>query len=153
MKILIDADGCPVVKITQEIANFNELEVMIFCDSSHALDSKYGNVITVMKGKDSVDFELIKYVKSNDIVITQDYGLAAMCLAKGGRVINQNGMIYTETNIDQLLFSRHESSKIRKSGVRIKGPKKRTKKDNESFELAFKRLIKEEEDQNGVKNI
>ena len=146
MKILIDADGCPVVKKTQKIADLNELEVMIFCDSSHALENKFGNVITVMKGKDSVDFELIKHVKPKDIIVTQDYGLAAMCLAKGGRVINQNGMIYTETNIDQLLFSRHVNAKIRKAGVRVRGPKKRNKKDDEAFELAFKRLIKEEED-------
>ena len=141
MKICIDADGCPVVDLTQEIAKEYNLDVKIFCDSSHNFESKDSEVIMVMKGQDAVDFELIKYIENGDIIITQDYGLAAMCLAKGGQVINQNGLIYNNDNIEQLLHSRHLNSKIRKSGGRVKGPKKRTKSDNDAFEYAFRKLI------------
>ena len=44
-------------------------------------------------------------VSKYDIVITQDYGLAAMCLAKGAFVLNQNGKEFTDENIDQCCFS------------------------------------------------
>jgi len=144
MKILIDADGCPVVSLTVSLSKKFNLEVMIFCDSSHYFASEYAQVITVMKGLDAVDFELIKFVKPGDIVVTQDYGLAAMALAKGGRVINQNGLIYTQDNIDHLLLTRHENSKIRKAGGRVKGPKKRIQKDDEQFRKSFYYLCTKE---------
>jgi len=140
MKILIDADGCPVVKLTQSLAKSLNLEVIIFCDSSHHFESDYAQIITVLTGQDAVDFELIKHVEPNDIVITQDYGLAAMVLTKGGRALNQNGLIYTKDNIDQLLFFRHFSSKVRKSGGRIKGPKKRSQGEGNNFIKSFKHL-------------
>ena len=90
---------------------------------------------------DAVDFVLVNRVKPGDIVITQDYGLAAMVLAKRGHVMDQNGREYTNDNIDQLLHSRHIAKKIRLAGGRMKGPKKRSKENNENFERGFKELI------------
>jgi uncharacterized protein YaiI (UPF0178 family) len=95
----------------------------------------------VSKGMDAVDFVLVNRVKPGDIVITQDYGLAAMVLAKRGLVMDQNGREYTNENIDQLLDSRHIAKKIRQAGGRMKGPKKRRKEDNENFERRFEALI------------
>lgn len=140
MKILIDADGCPVVKLTQSVAKSLKLEVIIFCDCSHHFESHYAKIITVITGKDAVDFELIKYVEPNDIVITQDYGLAAMVLTKGGHALNQNGLIYTKENIDQLLFMRHVNAKVRLAGGRVKGPKKRSHGEGNQFIESFKHL-------------
>jgi hypothetical protein len=77
----------------------------------------------------------------DDVVVTQDFGLAAMVLGKGARVINQNGMEYTNDNIDRLLMERHIGAKVRKSGGRTKGPAKRTKEDNERFEIAFTMIL------------
>ena len=124
MKILIDADGCPVVKQTTQIAKENNIEVVIFCDTSHIINSDYAQIITVSKGADSVDFALVNEVKSDDIVVTQDYGLAAMVLSKGGKAITQNGMIISDSNLGLLLTSRYESKKARMSGAHLKGPKK-----------------------------
>ena len=87
MKILIDADGCPVVKQTIEI------EVIVFCDTSHIINSDYAKTVTVSKGADSVDFALVNQVSRGDIVVTQDYGLSAMVLSKGGKPITQNKSI------------------------------------------------------------
>ncbi|HAX74084.1 MAG TPA: hypothetical protein DCY20_11215, partial [Firmicutes bacterium] len=97
--------------------------------------------IVVSTGADSVDFKLVNLVKPNDIVITQDYGLAAMVLSKNAYVINQNGMIYSHHNIDELLHSRHMVKKIIKSGGRVKGPKKRTKELDDQFVKGFEQLI------------
>ena len=141
MKILIDADGCPVVKQATQIAKENNIEVVIFCDTSHIINSDYAQIITVSKGADSVDFALVNDVKSDDIVVTQDYGLAAMVLSKGGKAITQNGMIISDSNLELLLTSRYESKKARMSGAHLKGPKKRTAQNDEEFIKSFKSLI------------
>jgi len=134
MKILIDADGCPVVDTTIKVANKFNIEVIIMCDTSHAFNKPGVETIVLSKGADSVDFALVNKVSKGDIVVTQDYGLAAMVLSKGGCPINQNGRIYNNENIDQLLFTRHISKKARAAGCRTKGPKKRQKEDDIKFE-------------------
>ena len=134
MRILIDGDGCPVVDLTIKISRKFNIEVIIMCDTSHIFNKDGAKTMVFSKGADSVDFALINLLKKDDIVITQDYRLAAMAINKASYVINQNGLIYSNENIDRLLYSRHISKKIRKSGGRTKGPKKRTKEDDLNFE-------------------
>jgi len=110
-------------------------------DTSHELNDGYSTVITVDKQADSVDFALMGLVTCDDIVITQDYGLAAMVLGKGARVVNQNGLVFTNENIDNLLMDRHIGQKVRRSGGRTKGPAKRTKEDDDHFEAVFCGLL------------
>lgn len=141
MKILIDADGCPVVRQTIDIAKQNRIKTVIICDTSHIFNSDYAEVITVSKGADSADFALVNKVDKNDIVVTQDYGLAAMVLSKGGKPITQNGLVINDSNLTMLLTTRHESKKIRMSGGRIKGPKKRTSENDKVFTDALIELI------------
>lgn len=143
MKILIDADGCPVMKTAIEIAGEYEIKCVVICDTAHEFEIENVEVITVDKGKDSADFKLVNMVCAGDIIVTQDYGLASMCLSKKGYVINQNGMIYNEQNIDSLLFSRYASKKARDAKKHIKGPKKRTPENDEKFIYQFKKLIEE----------
>lgn len=134
MKILIDADGCPVVDSTIKVGKMFNIEVIIMCDTSHNFNKTGIETIILSKGSDSVDFALVNKVNKGDIIVTQDYGLAAMVLSKGGYPINQNGKLYTNENIDQLLYTRHISKKIRNAGGRTKGPKKRQKDDDLKFE-------------------
>ena len=140
MKVLIDADGCPVVNEVIKISKQFDLDVLLLCDTAHVFHREDVEVLVFSKGRDSVDFALVNRVSKGDIVVTQDYGLAAMVLAKGGYTISQNGMLYTTENIDQLLFARAASKKARDAGVRLKGPSKRKKEDNEAFEIAFYEL-------------
>ena len=140
MKILIDGDGCPVIDIAISVAKKFNIEVVIMCDTSHIFN-KEGAKTIFSKGADSVDFALINYLEKEDVVITQDYGLAAMAMNKASYVINQNGMIYNDENIDRLLYSRHISKKIRKSGGKTKGPKKRTKEDDINFEKTLNEIL------------
>jgi uncharacterized protein YaiI (UPF0178 family) len=111
MKILIDADGCPVVDITISVAQKHQIEVLILCDTAHRIEKAGAKTLTFSKGADSVDFALVNLVKKGDIVITQDYGLAAMCLSRNAIVTNQNGMQYNTNNIDALLLARHTAKK------------------------------------------
>ena len=141
MKILIDGDGCPVIDIAISVAKKFNIEVVIMCDTSHIFNKEGAKTMVFSKGADSVDFALINYLEKEDVVITQDYGLAAMAMNKASYVINQNGMIYNYENIDRLLYSRHISKKIRKSGGKTKGPKKRTKEDDINFEKTLNEIL------------
>lgn len=142
MKIIVDADACPVKMIVEEVAKEYQIPVLMIIDTSHMLTSDYSEIVTVSKGADSVDFAVINRTIRGDIVVTQDYGVAAMALGKGAFPIHQNGRWYTDSNIDQLLMTRH----ITKSAVRsskkahIKGPKKRAKEDDARFEASFRSL-------------
>lgn len=141
MKILIDADGCPVTKIALSLAKEREIPVVIVCDTAHEFNDSYAKIVVVDKGADSADFKLVNLANSGDVVITQDYGLAAMCLSKCANVLNQNGLVYTSDNIDSLLLSRHTAKKIRNSGGRLKGPSKRTKQQDEDFKKALLKFL------------
>lgn len=143
MRIFIDADGCPVVDIAVRTAVKNGLQCTIICDTSHSIKREGAETIIVDKGADSVDFRLVNLVQSGDIAITQDYGLAAMCLSKKAIVINQDGKHYTEENISGLLEFRAVSAKIRRSGGRTKGMAKRTQQQNRDFEDSLSLIISE----------
>ena len=141
MRILIDADGCPVVDIACEIARDTSTQCIIICDTSHFFSKQGARTITVSKGADSVDFALVNMLKQGDIVITQDYGLAAMCLAREAIPISQDGIVYNNDNIDALLLARHNVKKIRNAGGRLKGVPKRTQSQNEMFRQKLKNII------------
>lgn len=140
LQLLIDADACPVIDLALSISSNYEMKTILFCDTSHRIERDGAITITVPKGPDSVDFKLVNAVTKFDVVITQDYGLAAMCLAKGAYVIDQNGREMTSENIDQLLAYRYESAKFRRAGGRTKGPKKRTENNNLSFQKQFRQI-------------
>ena len=134
MKIYIDADGCPVVRNTLKIAKKFGASCVIICDTSHRLEYEGAETIVVSQGSDSVDFRLVNLISKGDIVITQDYGLAAMCLGKKAIVLHQDGKQYTEENISGLLEFRAIGKKIRRNGGRTKGLQKRTVQQDLEFE-------------------
>ncbi len=141
MKIYIDADGCPVVRNTLKIAEKFNILCVIICDTAHQIEHGGVETIVVEKGTDSVDFQLVNLIQKDDIAITQDYGLAAMCLSKRTIVLNQDGKEYTNDNISGLLEFRAVSKKIRQSGGRLKGIPKRTWEQDRAFEEALKKKI------------
>ena len=144
MKILIDADGCPVVNEVVSIAVKHHLECLILCDTSHNIQKEGAKTMMFDKGADSVDFALVRLVETGDIVITQDYGLAAMCLAKRAITIHQDGVRYTDDNIEALLMARHMAHKIRRGGGRLKGPAKRTEQQTERFVECLLEIVTKE---------
>lgn len=143
MKIFVDADACPVVRIVETVAKRREIPVTLLCDTNHLLASDYSEVITIGAGADAVDFALINLCSRGDVVVSQDYGVAALALGKGAYAIHQSGREYTQENIDLLLMERHMAKKARMSKARnhLKGPAKRTREDDERFEAAFEALL------------
>ena len=143
MKILVDADACPVVQIVERVAKKHSVSVTLLCDTNHVLSSDYSKVMIVGAGADAVDFKLISLCHQGDIVVTQDYGVAAMALGKKAYAIHQSGKWYTDENIDQMLMERHLAKKARRGSSKnhLKGPRKRTAEDDQRFEESFERLL------------
>ena len=141
MTVFIDADGCPVVDITIRLSKQAGVECVIVCDTSHVFEKAGARTITVSKGNDSADFALVNRIQKGDIVITQDYGLAAMCLSRGAVPVNQDGLVYTDGNIDALLLQRYTAKKIRISGRRLRGPSKRKPEQDKAFEETLNKLL------------
>ena len=143
MKILVDADACPVVRIVEQTAERYKIPVVLLCDTNHVLQSSYSEIKVIGAGADAVDFALVNQCGKGDIVVTQDYGVAAMILGKGAHGIHQSGKWYTNENIDQMLMERHLAKKARmgKGKHHLKGPGKRTVEDDERFQESFSKLI------------
>lgn len=139
----VDADACPVVSIVEEIAEKYNIPSTLLCDTNHVLYSDYSEVIVVGAGADAVDYKLIGICHKGDIVISQDYGVAAMALAKGAYAIHQSGKWYTNENIDQMLMERHINKKARRGSHKnhIKGQRKRAEEDDAQFAQSFEKLI------------
>lgn len=141
MTIYIDADGCPVVDITVKLSAKAGVNCVIICDTAHVFERENATTVTVSKGSDSVDFALVNKLEKGDLAVTQDYGLAAMCLARGAIPLNQDGMVYSNDNIDALLLQRHTAKKIRMSGGRLKGSAKRKPEQDRAFERTLRELL------------
>lgn len=141
MQLLIDADACPVTDIAIATARQFGVDVVLVCDFAHEMHREGATTITVLRGADSADFRLVNLLAAGDVVVTQDYGLAAMCLARGAQAISQNGLLYTSDNIGGLLGQRHEARKLRMGGKRTRGPRKRTSEQDEAFAQALSALL------------
>ena len=143
MKIFVAADACPVVGIVEELAKKYTIPVTLLCDTNHVISSDYSEVIVVGAGADAVDYKLISICHKGDMVVSQDYGVAAMALGKGAYAIHQSGKWYTNENIDQMLMERHLNKKARRASQKnhLKGPKKRTAEDDEYFRESFEKMI------------
>ena len=141
MQVFVDADGCPVVDVTAQLCRKYSMICTLLCDTAHEMYREGCQTIVVDKGADSVDFAIANRVGPGDLVITQDYGLASMCLGKRARVLHQDGWEYTQDNIQALLFQRHESRKFRASGGRVKGPAKRKQSQNAVFREKLDQIL------------
>ena len=142
MKIYVDADACPVTRIAERVAKEHGIPVVLLCDTNHVLNSDYSEIRVIGAGADAVDIALINLCQRGDIVVTQDYGVAALALGKGAKAIHQSGRWYMDENIDSLLMERHLAKVARRKGKNhLKGPAKRTEEDDRRFEESFQKLI------------
>lgn len=143
MHIWVDADACPVVSLVERAAKRRNLPVTLLCDTNHVLTSDYSQVIIIGAGADAVDFALVNRCCKGDLVVTQDYGVAAMALGKGAYGIHQSGKWYTQDNIGGLLMDRHLAQKARRANGKhhLKGPRKRTPEDDANFAASLDRLL------------
>ncbi len=142
-QILVDADACPVVRQAETAARKHGLPMTLLCDEHHVMHSDYARVRHVSSGADAVDIALMNLCRRGDIVVTQDYGVAAMALGKGAYAIHHSGKRYTDGNIDMMLMERHLAKKARRASAKhhLHGPAKFTEEDRQRFSAAFEELI------------
>lgn len=143
MRIIVDADACPVKKIVEELASSHGIELVMVANYHHTITSTYATLIMVDAASQSADMTIANCSHQGDIVVTQDYGLASMVLAKKARAIHPSGKIYTLDNIDGLLMQRYVNQKARQARKRIINPKKRQTEDDQRFQHNLERLIQE----------
>ena len=142
--IIIDGDACPVVNSVIELTQETGIFVTIIRSFSHfstQIDPEHVRTVYVDDGPESVDYKIVQLAFSEDIVITQDYGLASLLLNKVRFVMHHKGFLFNDDNIQQLLYQRYINAQIRKQGGRHKGPPPFTKQDRQHFEHQFKLLI------------
>lgn len=144
MKVLIDGDACPVKDAIYELSREYARTVVLVTDWAHFSGQEppaHVEVIYVDQGRDAVDFRLLSLTQSGDLVVTQDYGLAALLVPKGARVLHHTGFEYTAANLPQLLASRHVTAQLRQQGQRTKGPKKFSRQDLEKFRETCRQVL------------
>lgn len=141
MKIYVDADGCPVVNLAINMAKEYNLEIIVVKNYAHEISDPYATIISVDISRDSADFYIVNKIEKGDIVITQDYGLAAMCLSKEAVPINQNGMLFSQNNIDGMLNRRHLHQQLRRQNKYYGKAKKRNPEADREFAISLKKLV------------
>lgn len=142
MKIYVDADACPVKDAIISIATTANIPVILVTSYSHYSHKKQRDLVKTIyvdNEAEAADYHIMQLALAGDIIITQDYGLASIGLAKGCTVLHHKGFAYTDDNIDYLLQTRYLHAKARKAGERVKGPKAFTSSDLNKF----KRLLHE----------
>lgn len=140
MNILVDADSCPVRKIIREVAEECHIPVVMYIDTCHVIDDGYSEIVVVDKGRDSADFALVNRVEKGDILVTGDFGVAAMGLARGAVPVTPDGHVFSQKNIDRHLFERHMAQKVRRAGGRTANPRARKREDDLRFERVLRLL-------------
>ena len=141
--LLVDADACPIsvrIKLENAMRRYR-MRLIFFTDQNHEINPGYGEVEVVAQGHDAVDYALIARVIPGDIVVTQDYGLAALAISRRAYAIHPSGMEYTSQNIDLLLMERHLAGKARKAGERFRNQKRRSHKEDHHFDKQLKMVI------------
>lgn len=144
MKIIVDGDGCAGISYIERAAKEENIDLLVYSTIDHNINLNYGEVKRVDAGFQSVDMYVVNDTKKGDIVISQDFGVAALALGKKAYAISPKGMIFSNDNIERLLFERHLSQKARKAGLRGKNASKRKKEDDINLYNTIKKVINQE---------
>jgi uncharacterized protein YaiI (UPF0178 family) len=141
VRILVDADACPVTEDIIEIGRARSIAIVLVCDFRQDLSRWSGvEVITADGPSDAADWVIAGRARAGDIVVTQDYGLASLVLAKGCAALSPRGRRFTAENIDLLLAQREATRRIRRAGGKTKGPSAFTPEDRAAFRDALSEL-------------
>lgn len=144
MKVIIDADACPVKDIVIEQTKLKDIGVVLVSSLAHFSSKELAphvDAVYVDAGPDAADYKIVQLAEDGDIVVTQDYGLASLLLPKGCIVLHHTGFEYNDMNMNHLLGTRHVSSMIRKGGGRTKGPKPLSQENKDAFLKVFQKII------------
>jgi len=142
MKIVVDADACPVKDVIVDISAELGLPLLMVASLSHTIDVPEGvGVVTVDSSYQATDMAIINRAQAGDVVVTDDYGLASLSLGKGAHPISYRGRLFTHENIGPLLEARHLKSKERRAGLKSRGPRRFSPEDKRAFSSNLRALL------------
>jgi uncharacterized protein YaiI (UPF0178 family) len=141
MKILVDADACPrnVLQICLRFGRAYGIPVWTVASFNH--DIKSDHPVVVGNDLQEADMKIMNLTEAGDVVVTGDWGLAAMVLGKGAKCLSPGGREFHPEKMGFLLEEREVKAKFRREGGRTKGPKKRTLEDDRKFELCLEKIL------------
>lgn len=146
-RIIVDADACPVKEEIIETARLYSVPVVMVASHDHKLHGGPNvKIVQVDRAYQSADMYIANQLNKEDILITQDIGLATLGLARNIPVLTFRGQIYTAYNIDYLLARRHLQTKRRRSGDRVKGPRAMTIMDKVNFQHTLTKVLNLEQE-------
>ena len=148
MKIIVDADACPkrALQLCRQWGRIYGVPVWTVASFNHNIESDHH--LIVGDASQEADMKVLNITEKGDIVITQDWGLAAMVLGKQASCLSPGGREYSSENIEFFLEERELKAKLRRSGGNTKGPRKRTNDDNRKFEVALQALLEKKKNKN-----
>ncbi|WP_018661453.1 YaiI/YqxD family protein [Heyndrickxia acidiproducens] len=140
--VFVDADACPVKEEAAKVAKqFGAASIFVASYTNRMADPVEGRWIYVDPHKESADLYIMNHVEKNDIVVTQDIGLASLVLPKKAYAVSPRGSKYNETSINTALDFRYLAAKERRRGNYGKGPKRFTAEDRERFKLSLAEIL------------
>jgi len=134
VRILIDADACPVKDEVYRVAYRRGVAVKVVSNArmripDHALVER----VIVSDAFDAADDWIAEAATPSDVVITADILLADRCLKAGAAVISGNGKPFTAASIGSAIATRAIMADLRAGGDQIGGPAAFTKADKSRF--------------------
>ena len=143
VKIVVDADACPVKAEIISVAERFGVDVLIVASYDHRMPPSDGRVTVVQvdRSDQSVDLYIANRIGRGDVLVTQDFGLATIGLSKGAIALSNRGQEYRDETIGFLLERRHELAKQRRGGKYSKGPRPFTEEDKTFFLQSLTKVL------------
>ena len=134
LRILVDADACPVKEEIYRVAFRREVPVRVVSNShmrvpAHSLIEK----MVVSDAFDAADDWIAAEADAKTVVITGDILLADRCLKKGATVIGPNGKPFTSASIGSAIATRAIMADLRSGAGVTGGPAPFAKADRSRF--------------------
>lgn len=139
MRVLVDADACPVLPQIRRLCSQARVQVITVSSFRHDIGGE--DHIMVGPEPQATDMAIINRTRRGDVVVTQDWGLAGLVLAKGAEALSPWGHRFREDEMDGRLAQRALHARLRRGGVRLPGPPRRTAADDQAFEQALRALL------------
>jgi hypothetical protein len=141
MKIIVDADACPrsVLEICKKLGRKYAVPIWTVASFDHKIESDHH--IVVGDNSQEADMKIMNVTEAGDIVVTGDWGLAAIVLGKGAKCLSPMGREFHPEKMGFLLEQREVKARFRRGGGRTKGPRKRTLEDDRRFESSLEKVL------------
>jgi uncharacterized protein YaiI (UPF0178 family) len=134
VRILVDADACPVKEELYRVALRRQVPVVVVSNAylrvpAHPLIER----VVVSDKFDAADDWIVEAADARSVVITGDILLADRCLKKGAAAIGHNGKPFTTSSIGGALAARAIMADLRAGGDVVGGPAPFNKADRSRF--------------------